>query len=113
MTHDLALNEEWQGIVDRLGGGGRIAASAATTKAFLRPRQVRSAVELLRLVLGYCLGDGGLRSTAVWAAAIGLADLSNVALLQRLRQCGDSFSVLVGAVLGGGTPAGGPRRAPS
>jgi hypothetical protein len=32
---------------------------------------------LLRLVLSYCLGEWGLRSTAAWATAIGLADLSS------------------------------------
>jgi Transposase DDE domain len=110
MAHDLVLNEDWQDIVDRLGGAELIDASARATKAFQRPRQVRSAVELLRLVLGYCLGAGGLRSTAVWAAAIGLADLSNVALLQRLRQCGDWFSMLIGAVLAARMPCAGRGR---
>jgi hypothetical protein len=51
---------------------------------------------LLRLILAYCLGGRGLRSTAAWAAAIGLADLSNVALLQRLRRSGDWLALLVG-----------------
>ena len=40
---------------------------------------------LLQLVLAYCLQQGGLRSTACWASAVGLADISNVALLNRLR----------------------------
>jgi hypothetical protein len=39
----------------------------------------------LRLVLAYCLGLMGLRLTAAWAEGIGLASLSNVALLGRLR----------------------------
>ena len=41
-------------------------------------------MDLLRLILAYCLGERGLRSTAAWATAMGLADISNVALLQRL-----------------------------
>jgi hypothetical protein len=56
------------------------------------------------LVLAYCLGEGGLRSTAAWAAAIGRADLSNVALLYRLRQCGDWFAMLVGRLLAAAAP---------
>ena len=54
---------------------------------------------LLRLVLAYCLRQGGLRSTAAWASAMGLADISNVALLNRLRGCGDWLAALVGCLL--------------
>jgi hypothetical protein len=110
MTHDVLLNEDWQGIVDRLGGADGLAKSARATKAFLRRREVGSAVELLRLVLAYCLGKHGLRLTAVWAAAVGLADLSNVALLKRLRHCGDWLSGLVGQVLAMRVPDAGHGR---
>ena len=104
MSYDLLLNEDWQGLVDRLGGAEALAVSARETKAFVRPREIRSAVELLRLVLAYCLGKHGLRLTAAWAAASGLADLSNVALLRRLRQCGAWFSFLIGQVLAARAP---------
>jgi hypothetical protein len=104
MSYDLLLNEDWQGLVDRLGGAEALAVSAHATKAFVRPREVKSAVELLRLVLAYCLGKHGLRLTAAWAAASGLADLSNVALLRRVRQCGEWFGVLIGHVLAARVP---------
>jgi hypothetical protein len=104
MTYDRLLNEDWEGLVDRLGGAEALTVSARQTKAFVRPRQVRSAVELLRLVLAYCLGKHGLRLTAAWAAAIGLADLSNVALLRRLRQCGTWLNLLIGQVLAARAP---------
>lgn len=58
---------------------------ARATGAFRRPREVRCGVDLLRLVLAYCLGVMGLRLTAAWAEAIRLASLSNVAVLGRLR----------------------------
>ena len=58
---------------------------ARATRAFVRPRQVKCALDLLRLTLAYCLGHKGLRLTAAWAEGIGLARFSNVALLQRLR----------------------------
>ncbi len=61
-------------------------------------------MDLLRLILAYCLGDRGLRSTAAWATAIGLANLSNVALLQRLRRCGDWLALLVGEALAAAAP---------
>src|SRR5208282_3330414 len=63
-----------------------------------------TAVDLLRLILAYCLSDRGLRSTAAWATATGLADLSNVALLQRLRRCGDWLALLVGEALAAAVP---------
>jgi hypothetical protein len=105
MTHDSRLNRDWQVIVDRLGGAEALAGSARQTKAFLRPRLVGSATDLLRLILAYCLGQGGLRSTAAWASAAGIADISNVALLYRLRQCGDWLAVLVGQALAAAAPS--------
>lgn len=54
--------------------------------AFRRAREVKCAVDLLRLTLAYCLGTKGLRLTAGWAEATGLAAMSNVALLKRLRK---------------------------
>ena len=85
MTLDSLMNELWHQTLTRLGGEGRIAALARETRAFLRPRQIKCAADLLRITLAYCLGGMGLRSTSAWAASVGLADLSNVALLGRLQ----------------------------
>ena len=104
MTHESLVTEDWESIVARLGGARSLERSARETKAFLRARAIASAVDLLRVVLAYCLGEGGLRSTAAWATAIGLADLSNVALLQRLRQCGAWLALLVGEALAAAAP---------
>jgi Transposase DDE domain len=79
---------EWSGTVERLGGAGVLEEEARATKAFRRPREVKCGVDLLRLILAYCLGAMGLRLTAAWAEGIGLASLSNVALLGRLRNAG-------------------------
>jgi hypothetical protein len=46
---------------------------------------IKSAVDLLRLIFAYCLGDHGLRLTAAWATSMGLVDISAPALLYRLR----------------------------
>src|SRR6266851_4906301 len=110
MIHTPLLNQDWQLIVTRLGGVAAIETSAREAKAFLRARVISNAVDLLRLILAYCLGQGGLRSTAAWASAIGLVDISNVALLQRLWRCGDWLGALVGDALAGG--AGGKSRSP-
>lgn len=105
MSHDSILGRDWPEIVRRLGGAGALTESARETKAFLRARGIDSAADLLRMILAYCLGDRGLRLTAAWAAASGLADISNVALLNRLRGCGDWLAVLVGRVLAAAAPA--------
>ena len=110
MTHESLLTRDWESVVARLGGAEALDKSARATKAFLRPREIRSAVDLLRMVLAYCLGDGGLRLTAAWATAIGLVDISNVALLKRLRNCGDWLAVLVGQVLVANAPEAAKRR---
>ena len=104
MTHTSLMNEDWQHIVDRLGGTERLEISARDTKAFVRPRAIGSAVDLLRLILTYCLGQRGLRSTTGWARSIGLVDISNVALLYRLRHCGDWLNLLVGQALACAAP---------
>jgi hypothetical protein len=104
MRHESLLNEDWSNIVARLGGAEKLHVTARETKAFLRPREITNAVDLLRLILAYCLGDGGLRSTAAWATSVGLVDVSNVALLYRLRQCGDWLAMLVGQALAAAAP---------
>jgi hypothetical protein len=104
MSHESLVNEDWTRVVSRLGGAAELEASARKTKAFVRRREIPDAVALLRLMLAYCLGERGLRSTATWAASVGLADLSSVALFYRLRQCGDWFGVLVDGLLAAATP---------
>lgn len=104
MTHDSILDQDWPEVVRRLGGAAWLTAIARETKAFRRKRGIGSAVDLLRIILAYCLGDGGLRLTAAWAATAGLADISDVALLQRLRQCGDWLAALVGHALAAAAP---------
>jgi hypothetical protein len=104
MRHESLVHEDWTNVVARLGGAETLKITARETKAFLRPREITSAVDLLRLILAYCLGERGLRSTAAWATSVGLVDISNVALLYRLRQCGDWFAMLVGQMLAEAAP---------
>lgn len=104
MTQTSLADRDWDEIVSRLGGADALELSARETKAFLRGRVVSSAVDLLRLILAYCLGTGGLRSTTAWAAAAGLVDISAPALLYRLRQSGDWLTLLIGQVLASAAP---------
>jgi hypothetical protein len=73
--------------------------TARATGALVRRRKVKTASDLLRLVLGYALGDWSLRVTGAWATVTGLCDLSDVAVLKRLRACHEWLSQLVGAWL--------------
>jgi hypothetical protein len=104
MTDESLVNEDWATVVARLGGAEMLNATARETRAFVRPREISNAVDLLRLILAYCLGERGLRLTAAWATSVGLADVSNVALLYRLRQCGDWLALLVGQALAAAAP---------
>ena len=99
MTHDSLLNADWKTIVRRLGGDKALAVSARETGAFTRARSVKSPVILLRLALAYFLSHGGLRATAAWAEGCGLASLSNVALLGRLRNITSWLEQLVAQLL--------------
>lgn len=104
MTRASLLNNDWPATVERLGGAAALKESARNTKAFLRGREFDDAIGMLRMILAYCLGDGGLRSTAAWAASIGLADIANTALLYRLRHSGDWLAWLVGQALASAAP---------
>jgi hypothetical protein len=107
MNADSLLNQDWSRIVTRLGGAASLATTARICKAFLRPRGICNAVDLLRIILAYCLGDRGLRATAAWAAAVGLADISNPAILYRLRHCGEWLTMLIAQLLATTTPTPG------
>jgi len=99
MTHESLTHADWDWTVERLGGVSLITTLARETKAFLRARAIGSAVDLLRLILSYCLGHVSLRGTAAWAEAMGLASLSDVALLGRFRNTSGWLSRLIGHVL--------------
>ncbi len=100
MGHESLLNELWQSSLARLGGEAVIESSAREHGAFQRARAVGCATGLLRLILAYCLGGMGLRTTSAWASSVGLAELSSVALLKRLRKCRVWMEYLVSTLLG-------------
>jgi hypothetical protein len=99
MIYESLVNRDWAHVVARLGDLACLDASARKTRAFVRARAIENAVDLLRMILAHCLSARGLRSTTAWASAIGLANVSNVALLYRLRRCGDWLALLVGQTL--------------
>jgi Transposase DDE domain len=100
----IAAQSRLDHVVDRLGGRAALERSARATGAFLQARKIKNAIDLLRLVLAYCLGDYGFRLTAAWAASMELVDISAPAALYRLRQCGDWLSFLIDQTLRAAAP---------
>jgi hypothetical protein len=96
---DSLGSDAWPGIVTRLGGAGALDASARQFRAFQRARGVKCAEDLLRLMLAYGPGGRSLRVTAAEAAARGIADVCDVALLERFRNCPDWLTALCEGLL--------------
>lgn len=96
----------WAGLVARLGGASALEASAREHGAFRRPRGVRSAEDLLRLILAYGPGGRSLRAMSAEAATFGIAEVSDVALMKRFRGCGDWLTALCEGLLAGADGGG-------
>jgi hypothetical protein len=89
---DIAIDslqpEFWDGILAQLGGAEALEASARQFGAFQRARKVKSATDLLQLVMVYAVGGRSLRVTAAEAGARDIAELCDVSLLERFQRCG-------------------------
>ena len=85
MRSDI-LAEEWGVITQFLPEGWR--ELARTTGALKRARQVRSADVLLRLAFLYAASGLSLQQAAARATTAGLARISSVALMKRMRSAG-------------------------
>ncbi len=96
-------DREWAHVLAQLPAD--LEASARASGALRRRREVRSAAALLRLVLAYALSGWPLRLVAVWAALRGLGELSDVAVLYRLRGARGWLGVLVAALVADGRAA--------
>ena len=76
-----------------------LEVTARDSGALTRRRQVRCAADLLRIVLAYAVCDFSLRLLGVWCVLRGLGDLSDVALLKRVRGSQRWLGSLLVAVL--------------
>jgi hypothetical protein len=72
---------------------------ARQTKAFQRPRGVRSGTDLLRLSLAWGSGGYSLQRVAAWAGEQGIATLTDEALIQRLHGAGPFLEAVTGQLL--------------
>jgi len=94
MADRVAEAGEW-GIIERLLPSGWKQA-ARELGAFRRARYTRDPGALLRLLLFHAVTDFGLRETVAQARASGIAAMSQVALLKRLRTSGPWLAWIAG-----------------
>ncbi len=85
MDTSQIISTEWDYILSLLPAD--MEETCRTKFALRRRREVFSAGDLVRLCLAYGLCDMSLRRTAAWASTIGLGELSDVAVMKRLRGC--------------------------
>jgi hypothetical protein len=93
------LMDEW-GVVERLLPQGWPAA-AREQGAFRRARYIKDPSTLLRVLLFHAVNGGGLRQSAALLKAAGVADLSQVALLKRLRSAGSWLAFIAAGLCEG------------
>lgn len=93
------LREQWESLLATLPRGFDLEKTLRQSGALVRRREIRSAEALLRLMLVYSLCGLSLRATAAWAQAHGVAVVSDVALLKRLRKAAPWVGQLLGAKL--------------
>lgn len=84
-----SIGQDWDVVMQMLPA--QWASKAIELGAVRRLRGFDSVASLLRVLLIHLADGCSLRETAVRASAGGLADVSDVALLKRLRGCGAWF----------------------
>lgn len=95
----MVSDEGWPLLLARLAGAEAVDASAIASGALKRRRAVRDGASLLRLGLVYGPGGLSLREASAWAETQGVASVSDVALLKRLRAAADWYGELAGQLL--------------
>ncbi len=85
MHQQLFLEEDWSYLLSFLPARNELERSAARFGAIRRIREISSASSLLRLMMAYGFCGMSLRRTAAWAAEAGVANISDVSLLDRFR----------------------------
>ena len=95
----LLLDTQWSDLTASVSTAIDLEATAWTSGALVRRRGVRSAETLLRLALAYGPGGLSLRGAAAWAGVSGLANLSDTAVMNRLRRAAGWLGEVAGALL--------------
>ena len=91
--------EDWEGLVQCIPATVSLEASARSTGALVRPREVKTASDLLRMVLGHAVCDWSFRLLGIWCALRGIGKLSSTAVRKRLKHCNRWLGALIVALL--------------
>lgn len=83
------LEEDWAYLLSFLPPRIELERSAGSWGAIRRVREISSGSALLRLMMAYGFCGMSLRRTAAWAGDIGVANISDVSLLERFRKGAD------------------------
>jgi Transposase DDE domain len=86
-------------LQEHLPPGFDLENSARTRGAFTRARGVKDAATLLQLAMAYGGCGMSLRETCAWAAGVGLAELKDPSLLDRLCNAAPWLGDIVAALL--------------
>lgn len=87
----------WEELTQTLGVD--LDQTARTSGALQRRREVKCGLDLLRLILVYCVCDWSLRLVGAWFCLAQLGNLSDVAVLNRLRHSSPWIGRLIMQVL--------------
>jgi len=102
-TEQRGLNEEAETQMEQtlscLAQHIDLEGSAGYSGALRRKRVIRSAQDLLKLVLVYALTDYSLRMTGLWGTVMGWGSLCKSGVRKRLRQCQEWIGLLIVMVL--------------
>jgi hypothetical protein len=99
MDDSVDFDDQWSALLASLPSGFDLDGTARSLGAFDRARQVKDPAALLRLALVYGGCGMSLRQTCAWAAETGLAEISDPALLKRLRNAQAWLAGLTQALL--------------
>jgi hypothetical protein len=97
-AHEL-VEFQWPYLLNLISSEAELEESAFRAGALTRRREIRSAADLLKLVMTYSLCGFSLRQTAIYAQSQGVATVSDVALLKRFRRCEAWLGGLLGRKL--------------
>lgn len=95
-SHPL-VDEEWAEAVETIPVD--LERTARESKALLRRREIKSALDLLRLVLAYSVCDWPLRLVALWANLQDIGQLSDVAVMKRIQKSKEWLETLIGVMI--------------
>ena len=99
MLNASQLDSGWQPLLSRFGSLEELEASAKASGALVRRREIKTAGDLLRLALAYGPCGMSLRTVAAWAHTMRLGELSDVAVMKRLRSSAGWLQQIVGTLL--------------